>query len=93
MDGIYKVNTYTGGGMRDVNHPSYQAMTYANLIKDFNETVQLENIGLYPCAFLHNYDLRDDDPICSSQYQDYIKEAPMFGTNDFEKLRRFIKKY
>ena len=87
------VSTFTGGGIREVAHPSYQAMSYANLIKDFNETVQLDDIGLYPCAFLHNYDLRDDDPICSSQYQDYIKEAPMFGTNDFEKLRRFIKKY
>ena len=90
-DGI--VSTYTGGAVREVAHPSYQAMSYANLIKDFNETVQLDNIGLYPCAFLHNYDLRSDDPICSSQYQDYINEAPMFGTNDFEKLRSFIKKY
>ena len=87
------VSTFTGGGIREVAHPSYQAMSYANLIKDFNETVQLDEIGLYPCAFLHNYDLRDDDPICSSQYQEYIKEAPMFGTNDFEKLRIFIKKY
>ncbi len=90
-DGI--VSTFTGGAIREVAHPSYQAMSYANLIKDFNETVQLDEIGLYPCAFLHNYDLKDDDPICSSQYQEYIKEAPMFGTNDFEKLRNFIKKY
>lgn len=87
------VSTFTGGGIREVAHPSYQAMSYANLIKDFNETVQIDDIGLYPCAFLHNYDLRDDDPICSSQYQEYINEAPMFGTNDFEKLRKFIKKY
>ncbi|WP_292473479.1 DUF2075 domain-containing protein [Methanosphaera sp.] len=90
-DGI--VSTFTGGGVREVAHPSYQALSYANLIKDFNETVQLDDIGLYPCAFLHNYDLRDTDPICSSQYQEYIKEAPMFGSNDFEKLRRFIKRY
>ena len=51
-DGI--VITYTGGGIREVAHPSYQAMSYANLIKDFNETVQLDNIDLHPCAFLHN---------------------------------------
>lgn len=90
-DGI--VSTYTGGGVREVTHPSYQAMSYANLIKDFNETVQIEDIGLYPCAFLHNYDLNITDPINSEQYQEYIKEAPMFGCNDFEKLRHFIKKY
>ena len=53
----------------------------------------MDDIGLYPCAFLHNYDLRGDDPICSSQYDEYIKEAPMFGSNDFDKLRTFIKRY
>ncbi len=87
------VSTYTGGGVREVTHPSYQAMTYANLIKDFNETVHQENIGLYPCAFLHNYDLKDTDPILDKQYSEYIEQAPLFGTNDFEKLRNFIKKY
>ena len=90
-DGL--VSTFTGGAVREVTHPSYQAMSYANLIRDFNETVQLDDIGLYPCAFLHNYDLRSDYPICSSQYDEYIKEAPMFGSNDFDKLRTFIKKY
>ena len=90
-DGL--VSTFTGGAIREVTHPSYQAMSYANLIRDFNETVQLDDIGLYPCAFLHNYDLRSDDPICSSQYDEYIKEAPMFGSNDFDKLRTFIKRY
>ncbi|HPZ23775.1 MAG TPA: DUF2075 domain-containing protein [Bacilli bacterium] len=90
-DGL--VSTYTGGAVREVAHPSYQAMSYANLIKDFNETVELENINLYPCAFLHNYDLTDADPINSQQYQEYIKEAPMFGSKDFLKLRKFIKKY
>lgn len=90
-DGI--VSTFTGHAIREVTHPSYQAMSYANLIKDFNETVQLEDIGLYPCAFLHNYVLSEDDPICSNQYQEYIREAPMFGANDFMKLRIFIKKY
>ena len=90
-DGI--VETYTGGAVREVTHPSYQAMTYANLIRDFNETVHQENIGLYPCAFLHNYDLTSSDPILDKHYQEYIDEAPLFGTNDFEKLRNFIKKY
>src|SRR5574344_2381590 len=85
-DGL--VSTYTGGAVREVAHPSYQAMSYANLIKDFNETVELENINLYPCAFLHNYDLTDADPINSQQYQEYIKEAPMFGSKDFLKLRK-----
>ena len=90
-DGI--VSTYTGGAVRDVAHPSYQAMSYANLIRDFNEDVRHKDIGLYPCAFLHNYRITDDDPINSDLYAAYIKQAPMFGSNDFAKLRDFIKKY
>ena len=87
------VKTFVGHAEREVTHPSYQVMTYANLLEDFNKTIQLEKIKLYPCVFLHNYQLSDEDPICSDLYKEYIDQAPMFGTNDFEKLRNFIKKY
>ena len=93
MDGIYKVNTYTGGGMRDVNHPSYQAMTYANLIRDYNENVQLKDINVVPCAYLHNYYFEDDDTLLSNNYKEYTAKAPLFGHNDVIKLRNFIKRY
>lgn len=93
MDGIYKVNTYTGGGLRDVNHPSYQAMTYANLIKDYNEVVQLKDINVIPCAYLHNYYFEEDDTLLSNNYKEYTDKAPLFGHNDVIKLRNFIKKY
>lgn len=90
-DGI--VRTVTGRTMREVAHPSYQAWSYASLINNYNQEVYDRNVGLHPCAFLHNYDLTNDDPINSELYQDYINEAPMFGSKDFEKLRSFIKKY
>ena len=90
-DGI--VSTYVGGAVRDVTHPSYQVLSYANLIKDFNEDVRNKNVGIYPCAFLHNYHITESDPISSSLYEEYIKQAPMFGREDYEKLRDFIKKY
>ena len=66
-DGI--VNTFVGGANRNVTHPSYQALSYANLIRDFNQTVQDDDINIVPCAFLHNYTLNDDDPICSDLYK------------------------
>ena len=93
VDGIYKVNTYTGGGLRDVNHPSYQAMTYANLIRDYNSNVEDKKINIRPCAFLHNYYFTDDDPLLKEQYQEYIKEAPLFAHTDVLKLREFIIRY
>ena len=93
LDGIYKVNTFTGGGLRDVNHPSYQAMTYANLIRDYNESVQLKDINVVPCAYLHNYYFENDDTLLSETYKEYTDKAPLFGHNDVIKLRNFIKRY
>ena len=93
VDGIYKVNTYTGSKKRDVNHPSYQAMTYANLIRDYNSNVEDKKINIRPCAFLHNYYFSDNDPLLRSNYQEYVKEAPIFSARDVLKLRNFIKKY
>ena len=90
-DGI--VNTFVGGANRNVTHPSYQALSYANLIRDFNQTVQDDDINIVPCAFLHNYTLNNDDPICSDLYKEYIDQAPMFGHEDVVKLRNFIRKY
>lgn len=90
-DGL--VSTFVAGGEREVTHPSYQAMSYANLIRDFNKTVQDEMIDIYPCAYLHNYILTDDDPINNEHYKEYIEEAPLFGRGDVVKLREFIKKY
>ena len=90
-DGI--VSTFTGRAQREVTHPSYQAWSYASLIDSYNQDVYDKNVSLHPCAFLHNYNLSDDDPLNSKQYKDYINAAPMFGSKDFEKLREFIKKY
>jgi len=90
-DGV--VETYVGGSNRKVAHPSYQAMSYAHLIKDYNEAAQEGPVYLFPCAFLHNYRIEPEDPIIDAQYEEYLNEAPVFGANDFEKLRNFIKKH
>ncbi len=36
------VKTALSGGIRETNHPSYQAWSYAALIEDYNETVRQE---------------------------------------------------
>lgn len=88
-DGI--VETFVGGSNRKVAHPSYQAMSYACLIRDYNEAAQKDPICLFPCAFLHNYRMRPNDPLNDKHYDNYIREAPVFGAADFESLRNFIK--
>lgn len=89
LDGI--VRTFVGGAKRDVSHPSYQAWTYAALLKDFNETVQYENIGLHPCAYLHN--CVSEDVINNQFYGYHIRQAPAFLRKDAQKLSDFIKEY
>ena len=87
------VETFTGGANRRVVHPSYQAWSYATLIEDYNEYVQDEEIGLYPCAYLHNYPRKDNDPLDAEQYQDILDDAPAFTYGQRELLRKFIKNH
>jgi len=88
-DGL--VSTYTGGGLRRVVHPSYQAWSYASMIRDYNQSVQEGNIRLSPCAYLHNYRRVPDDPLDASQYEIYQEDSPAFTRGQVDNLRQFIK--
>ena len=90
-DGIVKA--YTGGGLREVAHPSYQAWSYSTAIEDYNETVQQHKIELQPCVYMHNYIWVEPPTILSDDYKYYIDRAPVFIKGDVEKLRDFIKKH
>lgn len=89
MDAL--VETFTGNANRQVVHPSYQAWSYAQLIKDYNATVQDMRVNIRPCAYLHNYSRTENDPIDSSWYQDYLDDAPAFTKGQNSKLREYIK--
>ena len=85
------VETYTGGANRRVVHPSYQAWSYATLIKDYNEYVQDAEVELHPCAYLHNYPRTENDPLDAKQYEEILADAPAFTYGQRESLRKFIK--
>ncbi|MFD1415702.1 DUF2075 domain-containing protein [Oceanobacillus jeddahense] len=88
------VKTNFSNGLVETTHPSYQAWSYASLIKDYNETVQQDNIDMYPCAYLHNYIInKDSEPLTDNVYQYYVDKAPVYAKGDAKKLREFIKKY
>jgi hypothetical protein len=88
-DGIVK--TFIGGAEREVNHPSYQAWTYATLLEGFNEAVQEQRITLNPCAYLHN--MKSEGVIKNPRYQSYLQKAPSFIRTDAERLTDFIKEF
>lgn len=82
------VSTYLGGSKVETAHPSYQAWTYAALIHDYNETVRDEDIGLWPCAYLHNLDT--GAVIHDARYADHLTKAPSFISTDADKLKAFL---
>ena len=89
MDGI--VRTVLGGGVRDTTHPSYQAWSYADLLRHFNESVYEGEIELHPCAFLHNYRL--PGALTDPAYEEWLEKTPLFAKGDALRLRAFIKKW
>lgn len=87
------VETYTGNAVRKVVHPSYQAWSYAMMIRDYNKNVQDNKIQLHPCAYLHNYRRKENDDLDRNQYREYLQESPAFTRGEVPKLRNFIKNF
>lgn len=87
------VKAFTGGSVKAVAHPSYQAYTYAKMIENFNATIQEEFIGIHPCAYLHNYKKSNYGEITAPIYEEILELAPLYIESEEEKLRNFIKKY
>lgn len=87
MDGI--VRTWLGGSKVETNHPSYQAITYAHLLQNFNENVALNSIRLRTCSYLHNCDF--NDVLLSSFYSNYWRESPLFLKSDRNKFMHYLE--
>lgn len=83
------VTTFLGGSIQTVQHPSYQAWSYARLLEDFYEVVSKDSIQISPCAYLHNCD--DEQAIKHSSVGDLLVRSPVFLKSDRVALRRFIE--
>lgn len=91
MDGI--VQTRFSQGESNTSHPSYQSWSYAELLRNFNETVDSEDVRLQPCAYLHN--CSDGKDLLDPFYAYYTELAPVFLTGDEQRqhLRNFIARH
>lgn len=87
------VETFVGGAFRELTHPSYQAWSYAETLKEYNKTVQEDNIQLHPCSFLHNYVVIGNDQLLDTIAYPEISSAPIFTKDDALELQQFILKY
>lgn len=89
----HSVRAFTGGGKRIVNHPSYQAYAYATFIRNSSEQVQDNNIGIQPCAYLHNCSPQNRAPLDDAIYHIWTNEAPLFDKSQVLRLRSYIKQF
>ncbi|HRN18994.1 MAG TPA: DUF2075 domain-containing protein [Trueperaceae bacterium] len=87
-DGV--VATFVGGAVREMAHPSYQAWTYAELLQDYNATVQDDDVTLQACAYLHN---SNSPALKLPFYEPWTSKAPVFLRDDVFKLQRFIQRF
>ena len=87
------VRTFVGRREREVAHPSYQAWSYASLLENFNTSIEEDHISLYPCAYLHNYDIQKYPDVIDPIYEDILDKAPLYSKGEIDELKEFIKKY
>lgn len=90
---LHSVRAFTGGAKRVVNHPSYQAYAYATFIRNSSEQVQDDDIGIRPCAYLHNCSSENRVPLDDEIYKTWYEEAPLFDKTQVLRLRSYIEKY
>jgi DUF2075 family protein/DNA replication protein DnaC len=83
------VKTRFGKSLVETTHPSYQAWSYAELLKSFNVEVYEQNIEITPCAYLHNYK-RSTGVLDDHFYSTHTDLAPLFLQEDADALRNFL---
>lgn len=89
----YCVRTYVGTANNIVCHPSYQAYSYARFLRNYSQTIADNNIGIIPCAYLHNYKPEKRHVLDSPIYREWTTAAPFFIKNQVSDFSLFVKKY
>lgn len=84
-------------GNRDgkTKHPVFQVSEYVNVFKKAYEAVAEENISVYGCAYLHEYELTDDCILragfeVSTGYKYVVKGRNIFGRDNEEELVKIL---
>ena len=89
----YCVRTFVANADRIVCHPSYQAYSYSCFLKNYSQSLTDEEIGLVPCAYLHNYLPEFRQTLSNDIYNEWTQLAPFFIKNEVEEFSDFVKKH
>lgn len=89
----YCVRTDVGKRGNIVPHPSYQAYSYARILSNYCQTIADKDIGIYPCAYLHNYNPEKRYVLDSPIYKEWTDEAPFFIKNQVKDFNAYVKSF
>lgn len=85
------VRTLIGKKEKNALHPAYQVLTYFELLNNYNEVIENDEIQIIPLVYLHNYNLSIDDDLFDKKYYPYYSKVQMFGKDDVEDLKYFLE--
>lgn len=87
------VRTFVGGAEQDVLHPCAQANQYRRYLADMHEAFHGDDaVELTACAYLHNYHLRDDDPIVAPLFDRIRAITPLYTAENVPALVEYLGK-
>ena len=69
VDGV--VRTKINSQEKNVLHPAYQVLSYAQILNNYNINIEKEQIKIIPLVVLHNYELEIDDVLYNKKYKPY----------------------
>lgn len=98
-DGILAAPRH-GAALTPGPHPSYQAWSYAELLRNFNTecapSSERSAVQVRPCAYLHNYSPKGaEHNVLDPRYAEYLNAAPVFlgGPSEQKHLKSFLKRF
>ena len=85
------VETYTGGAMRKVAHPSQQVKGYHDYLLGFVKIFDETNVDLKGYAYCHNYTKEGLSGLYAPFYNQVIEEFPLYSCNQIEEFADKVK--
>lgn len=85
------VETYTGVPNNIVAHPSLQVRGYHNYLTGFVQVFEENVLGLYGCAYCHNYEKIGEVGLYDPLYKKILDEYPVYAKNQVSELSQKLK--
>ena len=86
----YMVKTFLNGTFQNVVHPGYQIWSYSEILKNYNNYIQENDVKIEVCLLMHNYNFNDDDILLQHKYYSFMENVNFFGMNEKQMLSDFI---